>query len=280
MANIVINQINDELIALKVQLNKFTDTVNYLSNAKHDVENAVNVVNTAEQFLNTKVEELKNTHDSFLKLSDAIENIIQKIDSVDFPERLSSIEKNIKETLLVLNETKESTLNELKIASEVINKVDFDGKFKVLQILIDSSNTTNNDLVNSIKDQQIPEKIELFEHSVNKRLHESLKEVQKKNEESAINITRIITDLNLPIKIDRLDLSISGLMTVIQGIQGRLDLLDRNISDKIRDLHEYQKSNIESTLIVFSKKQKSINYLIILLGLINFLLLIYFLIKK
>ena len=280
MASNIINQINEELNSLKSQLNKFIDTVNYLSNAKNDVANAVNAVNTSETFLNSKVEELKNTHNSFLKLSDTVNNIIQKIDSIDFPERLTSIETSIKDTLSILNETKDSTLLELNKASEVITNADFDGRFKTLESLVESSNTNSFNLVKSINSLQIAETIQSFEESIRKRLHESLKDVQKKNEELAVANTKIITELNLPLKIDKLDLSISGIMAAIQAIQGRLDLLDRNISDKFKDLQEFQKFNIEAIILDNSKKQKNLNYFLIIIGFINISLLVFVLLKK
>ena len=280
MSNNIINQINEELNSLKKQLNKFIDTVNYLSNAKNDVENAVNAVITSETFLNTKVEELKSTHNSFLKLSDTINNIIQKIDSIDFPERLTSIESSIKDTLSILTETKDSTLLELNKASEVISNADFDGRFKTLESLIESSNTNSFDLVKSINKLKIPDTMQSFELSINKRLHESLKDVQKKNDEIAVTNTKIITDLNLPLKIDKLDLSISGIMAAIQAIQSRLDLLDRNMSDKFRDLQDYQKLNLEAVILDNSKKQKYLNYFLIVIGFINISLLVFVLLKK
>ena len=275
MANSIILEINKELESLKGQINRFIDTVSYLNEAKNNVTNAVDSLNTSEQFFNTKVIELKSTYDSFKSLSDTINNLISKLDSVNFPLRLDNIESNIQNTLLILNETKESTLVELRNASEVIIKVDFDGKFNDLQTIINNSIKSNIDVAKSIKDEKISQKIQEFELSINKRIHESLKDVQRNNEENLNKNTKNITDLNLPLRIDKLDLNIAGIINSIQNIQGRVDLLESNLNNKFNEFSNDIKLHFENSFIKYEKKQKNINWLIIILIVFNLIFTIY-----
>src|SRR4029079_2922525 len=99
MANTVIQQINTEMEELQKQLSQFKSSVEYLNNAKANVTKAVETVNKAEESFNQRVKELHETYHSFIQLSDAVWAVIQKIDNVNFPERLSSIEATVKETI-------------------------------------------------------------------------------------------------------------------------------------------------------------------------------------
>jgi len=246
MANPIVQQISAELEALHKELGQFKSTVDYLNVAKIHVKEAVESVNYAEAYFNEQVEELKNTYTSFIKLTDSVTAVISKIDTVNFPERLESIEKTVKETITYLNETRKATLDELQKASEIITKADFDGRFKKLQGSIDLSVQSNEQLVSSIEKQQLGEKIVEFERLVSKRIHESYKEVTKNTEQIATQTAKSIHDLNLPIRIDKLDANITGILTAIQNVQSRIESVERNIVDKLKDATEKQSSSLIS----------------------------------
>ena len=156
-----------------------------------------------------------------------------EITDIDFPKRLDSIEKTIKETIAILNNTRESTLEELKKASEIITKADFDGRFKKLQSSIDSSVKSNGELSNSIEKQKLPDKIDGFEKNITKKIDTSILELQKNTKQISTETAKSILDLNIPIRIDKLDSTISSINQVIQTTQQRIGDLERNIKDDV-----------------------------------------------
>jgi chromosome segregation ATPase len=50
-----------------------------------------------------------------------------------------------------------------------------------------------------------------------------------------------IEKINFPERLDKLDASVAGLMAATQAIQSRLDGLERNLSDRISGLHDFEK---------------------------------------
>jgi chromosome segregation ATPase len=290
MANPIVKQINAELSELQKELAKFKDTVDYLNGAKAAVKDAVIKVNHSEAHFNKKVEELKLTYNSIIKLTDSVSSVIIKLDTINFPERLDSIEKAVKDTILYLNETKKATLEELQKASEIITKADFDGRFKNLQTIINESVKSNENLANSIENQKLPEKIERLEKNVNKKLesfekgiNETLDEIISDLEENTDKIAKetakSIHDLNIPTRLDKLDANIAGIMAAIQSIQSRLDNVERNLSDKISDISDKQKeefSSIKSIMELTSKKHQTFTYItwgLITIGVITIIFL-------
>lgn len=169
-----------------------------------------------------------------------------EITDIDFPKRLDSIEKTIKETIAILNNTRESTLEELKKASEIITKADFDGRFKKLQSSIDSSVKSNGELSNSIEKQKLPDKIDGFEKNITKKLEVSILELQKNTKQISTETTKSILDLNIPIRIDKLDSTISSINQGIQTTQQRIGDLERNIKDDALSKQKELTSGIES----------------------------------
>jgi hypothetical protein len=260
MANPIVQQINTELEALKNKLGEFKSTVTYLNSAKDNVVVAIDSLNNSEKHFDKKIEELKNTYNSFIKLTDSVAVVIAKIETINFPERLDSIEATVQETIIQLNVIKIETLEELQKASEAISKADFEGKFDNLQKEISVSVKSNNELSEAIEKQKLGEKIEEFERLISKRIHESYKEVTKNTNQIATDTAKNIHDLNLPIRIDKLDANISGILTAIQNVQGRLDNVERNISYQIKDSADQQAyllSNFKKGLELISKKQQT-----------------------
>lgn len=244
MTNPIVQQINAELELLQKELKQFKSTVEYLNLAEGHVKKAVQTVNHAEEHFNRKVEELKSTYDSFIKLTDSISKIIAKIDTVVFPERLDNIEKTVKETITYLNETRKATLDELQKASEIIVKADFDGRFKKLQNSIDTSIKSNEALAKTIENQKLPEKIDGFEKSITKKLESSFADLQKNTKQIVAETTNSIHNLNLPVRIDKLDANIAGILSAIQNVQGRIESLERNIIDKLKVAEDKQTASM------------------------------------
>jgi len=275
MANLIVQQINAELTELQKELARFKESVDYLNDAKAVVKDAVVKVNHSETHFNKKVDELKNTYNAFIKLTESVSGVISKIDTINFPERLDSIEKTVRETISYLNETRKATLDELQKASEIITKADFDGRFKNLQLSINASVISNENLAKSIEKQKLPEKIEGLERNVNKKLdnigksiHENLDEAISNLEENTEKIARetakSILDLNIPVRLEKFDANISGIMAAIQSTQSRLDNVERILADKMRDLSDKQKeefSSMKTFVEATSKKHLTFTYI-------------------
>lgn len=291
MANPIVQQITAELETLQKELGQFKATVEYLNGAKTHVSEAVQTVNQAETNFKIKIEELKNTYNSIISLSDSVTQIIAKIDTINFPERLDNIEKSVKETIANLNETKNVTIGELQKASEIITKADFDGRFTKLQDAIEISVSTNEALANSIEKQNLPGKIDDFGKNINNKLEASIVDLKNRTNQIAAETAKSIHDLNLPIRIDKLDATISGILAAIQNVQGRIESFERNIGDKLNEANENQSatlSNFQEKVIqnlsdtkkelnISAKRQQKntyITWILIIIGIIAISLLI------
>lgn len=289
MANAIVQQINAEMEELQRQLKQFKSSVEYLNNAKSTVDQAVDTVHKAEENFNLRVKELKDTYQSFIQLSDAVWAVIQKIETVDFPERLDNIQTTVKDTIKSLNEIKDATISEVRIAANAITKADFDGKFSNLQKGIDASVASNQELASGVQKMKIPEKIDEFEKSVTKRIGEGYKEIERNTKQIADEASKAILNLNLPIRIDKLDANIAGISSAIQNVQGRLDLLESNVKERLTDATEKQvqvlnlfQEKIISTVervnnenIKRQKSQMTINIITITLIITSFLVLFF-----
>ena len=246
MANPIVQQISAELETLQKELGQFKATVEYLNGAKTHVSEAVQTVNQAETNFKLKIEELKNTYNSIIRLSDSVTQIIAKIDTINFPERLDNIEKSVKETIANLNETKNVTIGELQKASEIIIEADFDGRFTKLQGAIEISVSKNEALANTIEKQNLPGKIDDFGKSINDKLEASIVDLKNRTNQIAAETAKSIHDLNLPIRIDKLDATISGILVAIQNVQGRIESVERNIGDKLNEANEKQTATLSN----------------------------------
>lgn len=263
MANPIVQQINAELTELQKELANFKNTVDYLNSAKIAVNDAVNTVNRSELHFSNKIEELKNTYNSIINLDKTVDKVMGKIDSINFPERLDNIETAVNQTIESLDQTKKDTIEEVQKASETIIKADFDKKFKELRDVVNEAVRSSDNLSETIEKQQLGEKITEFEKGVSKRIQESYKVIEKNTLQISTDSAKAISDLNLPIRVDKLDANISGILTAIQNLQGRLDLVERNFSDKLKDSSDKQKlasidlskdvnTKIQSVLVVIS----------------------------
>jgi chromosome segregation ATPase len=119
----------------------------------------------------------------------------------------------------------------------------------------------------------------------NKRLQKTTSEIQqqvKLEQESLSQLKETIESfqervqtINFPERLDKLDANISGIMAAIQSIQSRLDSLERNISDRLRDIQEYNKesrskltdeltqlfTNVKSDLDLATSKHQTLSYI-------------------
>jgi chromosome segregation ATPase len=136
----------------------------------------------------------------------------------------------------------------------------------------------------------------------NKKLQKKTTEIQQqvKLEQEALSKLKEtvqsfhdrVEKINFPERLDKLDANVAGIMAAIQSVQNRLDRLERNISDRLRDMQDYQKetrtilqSGLEHSKAALqtivdraSKKQQSLSY--ITWALVVITIIITFLLKK
>lgn len=245
MANSIVQQINVELDTLQKELNQFKSTIEYLNEAKDNVNVAVRTVNETKAFYGQKIDELKSTYNSFISLIDTVNAVVAKIETINFPERLDNIEKSVNQTVISLNETRTATIDELQRASKVITNSDFEGKFNKLQTVVSDSILSNNILGESIEKQKLPEKIDAFEKNIKTRLETSITDLQNNTKLISDHAVKTIQDLNLPIRLDKVDANIAGMMAAIQNLQTRLESLERNLIEKFNYVSERQFDKLE-----------------------------------
>jgi len=256
MANPLVQQINVELESLQKELSQFKSTVEYLNSAKTRVNEAVQSVNHSEDHFNIKVSELKGTYDSIIGLSDEITKLIIKLDGVNFPERLDSIENTVKETLTNLNDSRDEALDELKNASNEIRNVDFEGKFKGLDSQINSSVEASDKLSQYISKLKLGEKFEKLQKSTEKQLDQSFTKIEKNTNQISNKAVRSIDELNIPVRMDKLDANISGILSAIQNVQTRIESVERNMGEKLKESGDKQVKILNSIL----KKHQTNSY--------------------
>jgi len=85
----------------------------------------------------------------------------------------------------------------------------------------------------------------------NKKLQKTTTEIQQqvkleqealaKLKETVQSFHERVEKINFPERLDKLDANVAGIMTAIQSVQSRLDGLERNIADRLRDMQDYQK---------------------------------------
>jgi len=65
-----------------------------------------------------------------------------------------------------------------------------------------------------------------------------------------------VEKINFPERLDKLDANVAGIMAAIQSIQGRLDTLERNLLDRLRDIFNYEKET-RANLLTAVEAQKN-----------------------
>ena len=135
------------------------------------------------------------------------------------------------------------------------------------------------DLINEVKESDSKHKGELKELFTkeleiitveNKKITDSNVEIQKliktdleiigKLKETVSLFLDRVDKVNFPERLDKMDATISGIMTAVQSIQGRLDIVERNITDRLKDSSDFQKemkSSLQTSIDNSTKVLKS-----------------------
>ena len=84
-----------------------------------------------------------------------------------------------------------------------------------------------------------------------------------------------VEKINFPERLDKLDANVAGIMAAIQSVQSRLDGLERNLVDRLRDMQDYQKDtraglqnmleqskvSLQAVVNASAKKQQTLTYI-------------------
>lgn len=161
------------------------------------------------------LQSLESLHRELDKLSPAIEHVhtAQKIAETvkDIPSKHLELIKSVKKT----DEDFKTDLTEQlkKEASKITVEV--------------------NHIIQSFKDTQGMLKAEIID----------LDKLKKTIKDFHVEIMRI----NFPERLDKMDANVAGIMSAVQAIQGRLDIVERNLTDRITDNTDFQK-NMNQTI--------------------------------
>lgn len=155
------------------------------------------------------LQSLETLHRELEKLGPAIEHVetAKKIAETvkDIPQKHFELIKSVKETdENFKKELKEQLKSEAAKITVEVNKI-----------------------ILSFKDTQGMLKAEIID----------LDKLKKTIKDFHIEIVRI----NFPERLDKMDANVAGIMAAVQAIQGRLDLLERNLADRLKDNQELQK---------------------------------------
>lgn len=264
----ILNQVSAELEELQGQLKQFKTSVEYLNSAKGNVSDAVQAIRQAENYHFQKLKEIEVVYNTFSSVINGVQQLSAKIESVNFPERLSSIDTSVAKIIAEINESTKTTLQELKTASQEIANADFGGRFLKLDGLINTTMDANKSHLEEAI-QKAKENTEKFKGSI----REMGTEIDAKFKEQNNNLN----SLNIPQRFDKLGSAIESMLSIVQN---RFDILERNIFDKLKDIAALQKVAqvaIQESLTTSAKKQRTLTY--ITWGLIVITILAFFLQK-
>lgn len=118
------------------------------------------------------------------------------------------------------------------------------------------------------------EKVLLNLANENGNLQKTTSEIQKqakleldalgKLKEKVMSFHEKVEKINFPERLDKLDANVAGIMAAVQSVQSRLDSLERNITDRLKDIQEYQKETrvtLESRLEQSVTSLKTLSYI-------------------
>jgi hypothetical protein len=147
------------------------------------------------------------------------------------------------------------------------------------------------DLINAVKENDLKYKDELKELLIqeissiikeNKKISDYTSKILEQLREALISLGRLtdtirsfhdkIDGIHFPERLDKLDANVAGIMVAVQTTQRRLESLERNISDRLKENLEFQKetrNSIQISVASLAKKQKMnslITWILIIIG--------------
>jgi chromosome segregation ATPase len=229
---------------------------------KH-VETAQQVTQTVKAIPQKYVEFLQEVKGNDLKHKEELKNLFAKDlsklseENKKLQKTTTEIQQQVKLEQETSNKFKEKLLQEVK-ESDTLHKKELKDLFA---IELASISDENKKLLKTTSELQQQVKLET--------------EALAKLKETVQSFHERVEKINFPERLDKLDANVAGIMAAIQSVQSRLDGLERNISDRLRDMHDYQKetratlqSGLEQTKTVLqtaidvaAKKQQTLTYI-------------------
>lgn len=255
MATNIKEKIEALINEIEAKLEHLNGQVEYLERANGYVNDAIEGLNTAENNYDQKTKDLNNAHDKLKELSAANEDLINKIEYIDFPERLTNIENSNKELSDYLEKNINQTLETVKNASDNIVKADFDKKFSQLNSLIDNSVKKNKEQVDAVLKLNLPQKIEKLSNDVIKQLHTLIENLTKLVNSGNNDILKRINEKNIPENFAKNYESINSVKKSVENLNEKLIHNHKELLDGINGLENYLLESIEN----LNTNQKTLN---------------------
>ena len=330
MAKTLVNQVEQELQKMMDELNNFHSTVEYLDAAKSSVKESIDSVKNVEASFTNRINDIRKTYDSFLKLEDLISTFIDKIQNIDFPIRLDKIETSVKSTISQLESIKQETMEELGRTTQKISNTDFEGHFEKIRLEVDKSakfideiknidfptrfdriemsvrNTTSQldsikretldeldrvtqkiiktdfeghfekirwefdksvksqyQIVKTIEEQRLPEKLQSLGSDVMNMQKDTAIKLNANLESVGKEIVRVITELDIDSRMDKLTSRITEVSSRIQSLYDFTEKVEVSLKEKINDVSNNQNKLISSFQTNISRKVLEINKMMV-----------------
>lgn len=244
MPNLIIQEINNELLQLQNELDRFRSTVAYLNGAREAVNTAVAAVNLSEIHFDEKVRELKSTYDSIVGLSQTVSSVVSDLNAINVSRRLDTIEGIATDVFLAVDETNKQIVDKINKIAETVKNTGLDDKLKDLKGAVGEAVKAIDTLGNRIEGQQLGKKIVDCEENISERLRHSHNKIENTTRQISTDLTKTIADLNLPNLIDKLNTNILGVQAIVGNLQVRVDNVERNLNKTLKDSNEEQKNTL------------------------------------
>lgn len=206
--------------------------------------------------IKSAIKDMFDSLDKPVKLFDALTKdtkaLIQKIDTINFPERLDKLEHSVNTTFSdILQFNREVNKQAQELIHEIKN-VNFEHFFNGLKGSIASTlsnittlnhnleteikkqseiqNAFTENLVRNIEDIDIPVKFKNLNETISRSVNE-IKSANTQTQERTEALTKAIEAINISQRLDKLDATIAGITQSIQTVLQRLETLERNIKD-------------------------------------------------
>lgn len=137
-----------------------------------------------------------------------------------------------------------------------------------------------------LKDLFLKELVALTDE--NKKLQKNTTEIQQQAKAELEALSKLkdtvqtfherLEKINFPERLDKLDANVAGIMAAVQSVQSRLDIIERNVTDRLKEIADRQKEthvSLQTKMEELSKKQQILTYVtwgLILTGIVLFLI--------
>lgn len=266
-----INQIDASISELEQELNNLKSVIDYLNSAKSTVSNSIQISNKAVSELETKAQALKSTYNVYADLTEKTEELRNRIEGINFPERLTNIETSIANTTERLDSGYDNAIDRLHAASETLEKANIAGHLEKLNELTNKNIANNSEIVGKIEGLSLGSKIANFETRLTKRHGDLMTEIKNETYASISDLSDTIKssrkELNqalTSIKLELTEANTAALQAILDGvntcenrIKTSLEGVHNKIVNKLSAQQASQKSLEEQVTSLADKLHKN-----------------------